>query len=258
MRKDTLIILDNGHGGMDRGKYVTAPAKMYKYPDGFVIYEGFFNREIVKKVAYKLKSLGVPVHILVPGPEDTPLRERVQKANELAKLWKGKAIYISVHGNAGGGTGFEVYTSKGQTKSDIIAGFYMDAMAEEFPDKAARTDLTDGDKDKEANFYVLKNTSCPAILTESFFMDRREDAELMLSYAGQVKIVNAHVKTVEKALAQDLWAAPAPAKKKPAPKAAPKAEPKAEPKAAPKAEPKAEPKAAAPVKRTRTRKRTKK
>jgi len=215
MRKDTLIILDNGHGGLDKGKYTTAPSKMFKFPDGFTIYEGHFNREIVKKLAYRLKSLGVPMEILVPGPEDTSLRDRVQKANQLAALWKGKAIYISVHGNAGGGTGFEVYTSKGQTKSDIIADYYMEAMAEEFPDKAARTDLTDGDKDKEASFYVLKNTSCPAILTESFFMDRREDAELMMSYAGQVKIVNAHLKTIEKALEGDIWAAPVKPKAKP-------------------------------------------
>ena len=62
-----------------------------------------------------------------------PLGERVRIANEIAAKNNGRAIYVSVHGNAGGGTGFEVYTSKGQTKSDKIAGFYMDAMAEEFP-----------------------------------------------------------------------------------------------------------------------------
>ena len=200
MNKDTLIILDNGHGGLDKGKYVTAPNKMHTFKDGFTIYEGHFNREIVKKLAYKLKSLGIPFHNLVPGPQDTPLKERVNKANELAKKWHGKAIYISIHGNGGGGTGFEVYTSKGQTQSDVIAGYYMDAMSEEFPNKAARVDLTDGDKDKEANFYVLKNTSCPAILTESFFMDNREDAALMMSYEGTSKIVNAHLKTIEMAL----------------------------------------------------------
>jgi hypothetical protein len=81
----------------------------------------------------------------------------------------------------------------------------MDAMAEEFPNKTARTDLTDGDKDKEANFYVLRKTSMPAILTESFFMDNRADAELMMSYAGTCKIVNAHLKTIEKALSCGLF-----------------------------------------------------
>jgi len=205
MRQDTLIILDNGHGGIKEGVYVTAPSKMHKFKDGLTIYEGVFNREIVKKLVYKLKTFGIPFLNLVPGPEDTPLKDRVKKANWAAKLWGGKAIYISIHGNAGKGTGFEVYTSKGETKSDVIAGFYMDAMKEQFPNKIARTDLTDGDKDKEANFYVLRKTSCPAILTESFFMDRREDAELMLSYEGTNKIVNAHFNTILKALEEDVF-----------------------------------------------------
>tara|TARA_R110000796_G_scaffold73842_5_gene165882 strand:- start:875 stop:1594 length:720 start_codon:yes stop_codon:yes gene_type:complete len=200
MKKNKLIILDNGHGGYKDGVYVTAPSKMHVFEDGFTVHEGYFNREVVKKIAFKLASLGIPFINLVPGPEDMPLKDRVVKANELTDQWKGEAIYISVHSNGGKGTGFEVYTSKGQTKSDEIAEFYLEAMAEEFPDKAERRDDSDGDGDKEANFYVLKNTKCPAVLTESFFMDRREDAELMMSYEGMRKIVNAHVKMIERAL----------------------------------------------------------
>ena len=171
---------------------------MHRFEDGFTVYEGVFNREIVKKLAYKLKSLGIPFFELCKGFEDIPLKDRVKVANEISEKWEGRAVYISIHGNAGKGTGFEVYTSKGDTKSDPIATYYLDAMAEEFPKKAKRTDYSDGDGDKEANFYALKNTSCPAILTESFFMDRREDAELMMSYEGMTKIVNAHLKTIQK------------------------------------------------------------
>ena len=32
-----------------------------------------------------------------------------------------------------------------------------------------RADLSDGDFDKEENFYILKHTNCPAIFTENFF-----------------------------------------------------------------------------------------
>ena len=34
-----------------------------------------------------------------------------------------------------------------------------------------RKDTSDGDPDKEANFYVLVHTSMPAILSENFFYD---------------------------------------------------------------------------------------
>ena len=35
--------------------------------------------------------------------------------------------------------------------------------------KKLRTDYADNDPDKESNFYVLKHTNCPAVLTENFF-----------------------------------------------------------------------------------------
>tara|TARA_R110002126_G_scaffold131545_2_gene275350 strand:- start:351 stop:1019 length:669 start_codon:yes stop_codon:yes gene_type:complete len=196
MKTDILVILDPGHGGLKNGAYVTAPAKMYAHKNGPTIYEGVFNRDIAAKLEYKLKTLGIPSLNVARGPEDKPLKDRVEEANKAAALNNGKAIYISIHANAGGGKGFECYTSKGETLSDKIADFYMEAMEEEFPKRVARMDTTDGDKDKEANFYVLKKTSMPAILTESFFMDNLEDAKEMLTTAGASKVANAHLKTI--------------------------------------------------------------
>ena len=57
-------------------------------------------------------------------------------------------------------------------------------------------------------------------------MDRREDAELMMSYAGTCKIVNAHLKTVERALSCGLFepkAKPKPVDKEPVKPKTPKA-----------------------------------
>jgi len=42
-----------------------------------------------------------------------------------------------------------------------------------------RYDLTDGDKDKEAEFYVLRRTACPAVLVECLFFDNPEDYALL-------------------------------------------------------------------------------
>jgi len=217
MRKDVAIILDPGHGGMKNGKYVTAPAKMYVHDDEekTTVYEGVFNREIVERIQKSLKGRGITVYTTVNGPDDLSLKSRVEFANGKAKQFK-HCVFISVHGNAGKGTGFEVFTSKGETYSDTIADYYIEAMKEEFPGEVARVDLTDGDKDKEANFYVLKNTICPAILTENFFMDNLEDAKLMNSFEGKRKIANAHIKMIEKVLNElDFDKKPEP-KKKPA------------------------------------------
>ena len=54
-------------------------------------------------------------------------------------------------------------------------------------------DLTDGDPDQEAAFYLLRHTSCPAVLTENLFMDNHADCDFLLSKEGQQSFVDLHV-----------------------------------------------------------------
>jgi N-acetylmuramoyl-L-alanine amidase len=65
-------------------------------------------------------------------------------------------------------------------------GFYIPGMR-------LRTDYTDGDPDQEAAFYILRHTSCPAVLTENLFMDNHADCDFLLSKEGQQSLVDLHV-----------------------------------------------------------------
>ena len=56
-----------------------------------------------------------------------------------------------------------------------------------------REDWTDKDADLEEDFYVIKKTYSPAVLTENFFMDNKEDVEYLLSKEGKETIANIHV-----------------------------------------------------------------
>ena len=56
-----------------------------------------------------------------------------------------------------------------------------------------RTDYTDGDLDIESDFYILRHTSCPAVLTENLFMDNQDDYNFLLSEEGRQAIVDLHV-----------------------------------------------------------------
>lgn len=200
-------LLDNGHGGVDdSGNYTTCenyvkndPTTWYKMHihSGVPIYEGEFNRRVVDEIATQLWSLGIDYTLINPEVDDISLKERVNRVNSFHKRDK-RCILVSVHGNAFNGTakGFEVFTSKGQTGSDSIADIFAVKMSLMFPKKVMRWDLSDKDKDKEANFYILKNTSCPAILTENFFFDNKEDAALMMSDEGVKQIAQAHVNAI--------------------------------------------------------------
>ena len=49
----------------------------------------------------------------------------------------------------------------------------------------------------QANFYVIKNTRCPAVLTENLFQDNHEDVEFLMSAEGKAKIVELHLKCIK-------------------------------------------------------------
>lgn len=93
-----LFILDNGHGYNTPGK--CSPV----WKDGTQLKEWEFNRKIVREISIRLNNLGIENMILVPEKEDISLSERVRRVNDIYSHRK-DILLISVHGNAGGGTG---------------------------------------------------------------------------------------------------------------------------------------------------------
>lgn len=187
-----LVILDNGHGVDTAGK--CSPV----WADGSQFREYEFNRDIVGRIAYKCKMHGIPFHVLVPEAKDISLRERVQRANAIYDSIADKCFLLSIHANAGMGTGFEVWTSKGKTKSDAYADIFMEEAERELKEFKMRKDYTDDDSDKEEQFYILRHTKCPAVLTENLFMDTERDCRFLMNEEGRDRIANFHYKAIKR------------------------------------------------------------
>jgi N-acetylmuramoyl-L-alanine amidase len=68
------------------------------------LFEYEFNRDIVKRIHDKLSKLNIDSHILVPEDLDIGLTKRARRANSIY-IEHPDAFLISVHANAGGGTG---------------------------------------------------------------------------------------------------------------------------------------------------------
>lgn len=190
-----LWLLDNGHGGVIDGLYQTEGKRSPRWDDDEILYEGEFNRAIVNRLTEMLTRDRIHYVNIAPELEDISLNKRVKRANGYHE--QGSCIYVSIHANAGGGKGYEVYTSPGETKSDKVATVFYDEFEKEFPNVRMRSDHSDGDVDKEANFYVLKNTRMPAILTENFFMDNvQECRDYLMSSEGRDRIALAHYQAI--------------------------------------------------------------
>ena len=204
MASKWVYLIDPGHGGIVDGRYVTPGKRSPKFPDGHVLYEGVNNRAITTKIIAKLKEYGFEALDIVSSQEDISLKKRIDKANAL-HLNK-KCVYISIHSDACGNglewneaKGISIYTSIGQSKSDVFASLVIDSMEEVMGDSVKwRKDLSDKDEDKEENFYVLKNTNCPAILCELGFHTNMDEANRIQTDEWHTKVVAAIVIAVQK------------------------------------------------------------
>ncbi|WP_416242061.1 N-acetylmuramoyl-L-alanine amidase [Arenibacter sp. GZD-96] len=161
------------------------------WSDGSQLYEGEFNRAIVNGVIEELTRFKIQYVNIAPEYWDVRLETRIKRANEYDFS---NSFYLSIHSNAGGGHGSQIFTSPGDTKSDKIATIFGEEYLRVFPNRYLRTDFSDGDLDKERRFYVLTKTKMPAILTENFFMDNQEECRnLLMTKEGREKIIRYYI-----------------------------------------------------------------
>lgn len=196
--KKITVILGTAHGVNVAGKCS---------PDG-KFREYAFSREICKRVKTELEKLGYEVYIdkiedKVELPQSVELSNRVNIVNNICKK-KGarNCVYVSIHVNAAGNgrawynaSGFSVFVSYNASDNSK-------KLATMFGANALRRDLC-GNRSMDAikkyytaNLYVLRKTSCPAVLTENMFQDNKKDVEFLMSEEGKKEIVDLHVETI--------------------------------------------------------------
>jgi N-acetylmuramoyl-L-alanine amidase len=116
-----------------------------------------------------------------------PLRERVRMERN-----GNYDLLVSVHCNAAenpSARGMEIWTSPGQTRADAAATAIFNALQKAFGRALPmRMDLSDGDPDKEARFYMLTHSRCPAVLIELGFLSNTQDREFLTDPENQTDI----------------------------------------------------------------------
>lgn len=189
------VVLDAGHGGVINGVYQTAGKRSPKYSKG-VLYEGVFNRWVVNRVKEELDRLEIPYFYISPEDSDVNLNTRVNRANTIYKKHKDTYI-LSVHANAGGGKGVEGFTTEGVTDSDYIGEVILSNLEKDLVGQRMRFDDSDGDKDKEVNYYILRKPFMSAFLLECGFMDNRSDYNNLWDRDYIDKLVKSLVKSIK-------------------------------------------------------------
>lgn len=171
------IFIDPGHGGSDPGS----------------MGNGLQEKNLTLQIATTLRDIllneyeGVSILLSRTSDQTVSLNERTNAANN----W-GADYYLSIHINAGGGTGFESYIDPGvgsptTTYQDIIHDEIV--MVVDFANRGKKT----------ANFHVLRETRMPAMLTENGFIDNTNDTSKLKSTSYLSTIARGHANGLARA-----------------------------------------------------------
>lgn len=189
------VLIDNGHGENTPGKCS---------PDGR-LREWSYTREIADMVIIGLRKLGIDSERIVKEDTDVPLSERCRRANAIYRETGKKAILVSIHCNAAGSgaawmnaKGWSVFVSN---NASVNSKRLADCLAKAAGEKGVNIRKPmPGQLYWQQNLAMCRDTNCPAVLTENFFQDNKEDVEYLLSREGKDAVVQIHVEGIVKYL----------------------------------------------------------
>lgn len=184
--KGRKIMVDPGHGGGDSGAVGPAGSK-----------ESLINLNVGLKLRDKLQALGAEVRMTrdtdrkVSHP-DASQSEELQARVAMANSWPAE-VYVSVHANSNANSsahGTETYHAR------VASAKSKELAAKVHAEMVGATGFRDR-KVKEADFYVLKNTSMPAILVETGFVSNPVEEAHLVNPEMQDKMAQAISNGVE-------------------------------------------------------------
>ena len=184
------VCIDPGHGGHDVGALG---------PSGTT--EASMTLDVCKRIRTLLEPLA---EVVMTRDSDVylTLAERSTICNKADC-----DVFLSYHFNAAESmvaNGWEIFTTKRDNNSDKLATAIGDAHAAQFPRQHARTDWSDGDLDKEANFSVIRMADCPSVLFEGEFIHNNVGEAMILDPENRQKMAVAVAEGISTYLSLNL------------------------------------------------------
>lgn len=180
-----LVAISDGHEMTTAGKRTPPITEM----SGYQIRENEFNKAVALILEQELLRCGFRVMNVSSTDNDT-LQDRVTRANNA-----NADIFVAIHYNAFDGK-FDDYDPEGIDVHIYKSGGEAEKLA-----KCILEELIQGTEQKNRgvkvnNFYVLRETKMPAVLTENGFMDNKREALLMLNKSFQNEVAKEHARGI--------------------------------------------------------------
>ncbi len=185
------ILLDPGHGGRDPGAVGALPG----VESAQRLHEKDVTLAVARQAAKLLRERGYTVLLTRETDEYVPLHARTGLA-----LAEQADAYLSIHANAGGGTGCEVWYQEGDDSSRAFAAALEKGIQD--VDVVPNRGLKAGSAATRTNWYTFSQLANDALL-ELAFLDHPHDARQLAQHAdrfaeGIANAIEAHLPLVEK------------------------------------------------------------
>ena len=167
-----MIRIDPGHGGEDPGAVGTCSKE----------------KDIVLKMAHILDYL-----LFLEGYETKMTRDDDVKPNWVERVISSEDdLYVSIHCNAAKATNVKGISTFHYTSSEEGQVF-----AEQVQNELMKRIDTRNRGVKEQNFYVLRETKCPAILVETGFITNEKEEEKLNTLDYQCKVAVSIIEAIK-------------------------------------------------------------
>jgi len=177
------VFINGGHGGDDPGC------------SGYGLVEKELTHFLISLIGEEILSMTSAVEVMGYQSQEVwsiAKRKIIYEANLFSP-----DLFVSVHVNSGGGTGFESFIhSNADDKTIAMRNLFHNEVKAWLLSQGIKMHDggTPGGEMKAEDFYVLGWAKCPAILTENLFIDNPSEAALLKDEAFLRGLAKAHAR----------------------------------------------------------------
>ena len=189
-----IVLIDNGHGIDTCGKCS---------PDGRHR-EYKWARQFAERLEKALRAKGINAQRIVTEEKDISIRTRVNRVNTVCKEFGAKnVLLVSIHNDASG-RDEKWHAARGwSARVSLNASLNSKTLARRLIEAVEAHGFTVRKYARQVPYWpqnlgICRDTNCPAVLTENFFQDNREDVAMLHDEATLQKLCQAHVEGITK------------------------------------------------------------
>jgi N-acetylmuramoyl-L-alanine amidase len=179
------VFISAGHGGSDPG----AVANGVKEKD--------LNLSIALACRDLLVKHGVSVKMSRTKDENDPLSDEIRECNAYKP-----DLAVSIHNNAGGGDGAEVFHHHGGGKGKVLAENILSEIMKVGQNSRGAKVRKNASGDDYYGF--IRETSAPAVIVECAFVDNANDLKIIASDSDRQKVGQAVARGILKTLGVEI------------------------------------------------------